>query len=201
FLKAKEYYEKLIEVFPNSSKAVEARFLQGDALSALGQFALAIITFEEIVKNYPGNYHVDLAWGRKGDCQYTLGASDPKRYREAIVSYQEVLNSATASVESKLQVEYKIGQSYFKLKNLDKAFEHYMNVVYQYLEQRKRGREIGAGWFSRAGFAAAEIMEGRKRWREAVNIYRRVIKADVTPASAEAEKRVTRIRFEKWMFF
>ena len=90
YLRAIEHYNELAKKYTNSPKLAETRFAQGDALSELGRFAGAILHFEEIIKKFPNSYLVDPAWGRKGDCQFTLGKDDPARYQEAIASYQTV---------------------------------------------------------------------------------------------------------------
>ncbi|OQW96248.1 MAG: hypothetical protein BWK77_05685, partial [Verrucomicrobia bacterium A1] len=96
YIRAIEYYTRLAKNHPDSPKIAEARFAQGDALSELGQFATAILAFEEVIARFSKSYLVDLAWGRKGDCQFTLGKDDPKRYEEAMVSYQTVRNGPRA---------------------------------------------------------------------------------------------------------
>ena len=200
YLDAIEHFNELAKRYPGSSKLAETRFAQGDVLSELGQFAGAILHFEEIIKKYPDSYLVDAAWGRKGDCQYTLGKEDPSRYPEAMASYQAVLNSPTASKDLKWQAEYKMGRCKEKLGQPAEALELYVNVVYSYLDDAKSGNPGSPLWFTRAAFNAAAIKESEEKWREAVNLYRRVIEANV-PAAVEAEQRVEKIRSEHWTMF
>ena len=200
YLKAIDYFNQLAREYPNSPKLPETRFAQGDALSELGKFPEAILAFEEIIVKFPRSYLVDLAWGRKGDCQFTLGNDDPNRYQEALESYQTVKDSATASPELKLQAEYKMGRCEEKLGTMKRAKQHYMNVVYTYLNNREEGVSDGSLWFTRAAFNAADIEESEDNWREAVNIYKRVVDARV-PASVEARERIRKIRFEQWLLF
>jgi TolA-binding protein len=197
YLRAIEHYNKLPQRYPESPKLAETRFAQGDALSELGQFAGAILAFDEVIRNYPDSYLADLARGRKGDCQFTLGSEDPERYREALASYQGVLQSPQTSPDLQWQAEYKIGRCYQKLGRSEDAFEQYMKVVYGFLGHSGR-KDAGAMiWFTRAAFSAAEIMEHDGRWREAVNIYKRVIEAGV-PAAGDARQRIQKIRLEHW---
>ncbi len=200
YLRAIDYYNKLAKTYPNSSKLPEARFAHGDALSELGEFSSAILIFEEIIKKNPDSYLINRAWGRKGDCQFTLGVKDQSRYKEALLSYQTVLETPSASQDLKLQTEYKTGRCYEKMKDINKAFEHYMNVVYEYLALRKQGQSLDSLWFTRAVFAAGGIKEKESLWRDAVNVYKRLVSANV-PAAGEAQKRIQKIRFEHWVLF
>ncbi len=200
FLNAIEHYNLLTKMYPESPRIPETRFAQGDALSELGQFAGAILAFEEIIKKYPDSGLVDLAWGRKGDCQFTLGKDDPKRYQEALTSYQSLLDSPRVSSETKQQAEYKIGRCEEKLGQTSEAFERYMNVVYSYLQDAAKNQAGSPLWFTRAAFGAAAIKEAEGQWREAVNIYRRVADANV-PGAAEAQARIQKIRTDKWNLF
>lgn len=200
YVRAIDYYSRLAQSFPDSPKIAETRFAQGDALSELGQFGGAILAFEEIILKYPTSYLVDLAWGRKGDCQFTLGSDDPQRYPEALNSYRRVLESPRAGTELKWQAEFKMARCKEKMGHKAEAFEQYMNVVYAFLAEREKGAANNPLWFTRSAFNAAAIMEADSKWREAARIYRRVAEAGV-PASAEAQTRLQRIRFEHWMLF
>lgn len=200
YLDAVEHFNELAKRYPGSPKLAETRFAQGDVLSELGQFAGAILHFEEIIKKYPDSSLVDVAWGRKGDCQFTLGNDEPARYQEAIASYQVVLGSPRASKDLKWQAEYKIGRCKEKMGQPAEALELYVNVVYSYLDDAKDGNSGSSLWFTRAAFSAAAIKESEEKWREAVNLYRRVIEANV-PAAVEAEQRVEKIRAEHWELF
>lgn len=195
YLRAIEHYNGLTKNHPQSPLVPETRFAQGDTLTELGQFDGAILAFDEVIRKFPRSHLVDLAWGRKGDCQFTLGKDDPKRYREAAASYQVVRDSAQASPELKAQADYKIGRCWEKMGKRAEAFEHYMNLVYRFLAERKEGAAASPLWFTRAAFSAAAIKENEEQWQEAANIYRRVVDAGV-PAAGEARVRVDKILAE-----
>ena len=91
-----------------------------------------------------------------------------------------------------------MGRCHEKRGRRNEAFEQYMQVVYGYLSDNERKNAAGAVWFTRAAFSAAEIKEAQDKWRDAINIYRRVIEAGV-PASAEAQQRIQKIRLEHWL--
>jgi TolA-binding protein len=204
YLRAVDLFARLAKNYPDSPKMAEGRFFQGDALSELGEFSRAILIFEEIISKYQDSYLVSAAWGRRGDCQFTLGADDPKRYEEAMASYRTVLGDSKAGLELRLQAEYKIGRCLEKLGRKAEALEQYYNkVIYRYLEESlKTGAQNSAAavWFTKAVFAAADILEAQKEWRQAVKILERVTEAGVS-ASRDAQARIDRIRKEHWILY
>lgn len=195
YLRAIEHFSRLAKSFPESALVVEARFAQGDALSELGQFASAILAFEEVIKKFPGNYLVNQAWGRIGDCQYTLALEDSARYAKAIAAYRTIMDDTAAPVELRMQAEYKLGRCYEKMGMPAEAVEHYMNVVYFYYAEWEKGLPVGVVWFTRAAFSAAALKETAQDWEAAAAIYRRVIDSGV-PASPDAQNRLQRLESE-----
>lgn len=202
YLRATEVFARLAETYPDSPRMAEVRFLQGDVLSELGEFSRAIVVFDELIAKFAGNPLVGAAWGRKGDCQFTLGASDPKRYNEAMQSYRAVVKSPGVAFDLELQAEYKIGRCFDKLGRKAEAFEQYYTcVVARYLDHSGVSREMSAAavWFTKAAFAAADILETEKNWRRAVRVLERVLGARV-PAARDAQERIDRIRSEHWIW-
>ncbi len=200
YLQAIEYFNRLAQTYADSPKLPETRFAQGDALSELGQFGGAILAFDEVIKKYPGSPLADPALGRKGDCQFTLGKDDPRRYTEALGSYRMLLKSPKADPDLKWQAEFKMGRCLEKMDRPDEAIETYMNVVYGFLTAYEKGAFGNPLWFTRAAFNAGSIMESQSKWREAAQVYKRVAAARV-PASAEAQARIRQIQSEHWILF
>ncbi len=192
YLKAIDHFNRLTQEYPTSAKMPEVRFAQGDTLSQLGEFAGAILAFEEVIRRYPNSDLVDSAWGRKGDCQFTLGSESPDRYDEAIRSYQTVLDSATASPVMQLQAKYKIGRCYEKMGESEEALDRYLQVVYTYWHDEGAQVPEGMVWFTRAAFTAASMKEAEDDWEAATNLLQRVVDANV-PASPDAERRIEKI--------
>lgn len=197
YQKAVAMYKELIENFPESTKRAEARFAQGDALSKLGEFAGAIQTFEEIIQQFPDHYLVDEARGRIGDCHFTLGGQDPARYRDSLDAYVTIISRGRASAEMMQQAQYKIGRCYEKLGDSEQALSYYVQVVYGYMDSAHSGSVVSSVWFSRAAFAAADLLENEGRLKEAANLYKRVVAAQV-PAAEDARSRLQKLRLENW---
>jgi len=196
FRRGRDYFSTLIKNYPSSRRRTEGRYFQGVALCELGQFDAAILIFNEIIKQYPD--HEPTAF-KKADCQFVLGSDEPKRYEEAINSYQLILDRPECSVASRLQARYKIGRCLEKLGRPNEALAQYLQVVYAYLQNQEQTSSCNL-WFARAAFGAAGIMEEKQQWRQAANIYQRVVDADI-PASDDAQKRIDMLRSEHWLFF
>ena len=204
YVRAVDSFTRVAETYPDSPRMADARFLQGDALSELGEFSRAIVVFDELIAKYPANPLVGAAWGRKGDCQFTLGAGDAKRYDEAIASYRAVTKSPGLTFDLELQAEFKIGRCLDKLGRKDEAFEqYYTKVVVGYLERSettpREANAAAAVWFTKAAFAAADILEADKNWRREVKVLERVVKARAL-AAHDAQERIDRIRAEHWIW-
>jgi TolA-binding protein len=200
YVKAIERYGEVAKTYPDSEILPQTRFAQGDALTELGEFARAVLAFEEIIKNYPDSYLVNAAWGRKGDCQFSLAVDRSARYAEAMSSYQVILDRPSAPLGLKLQAEYKIGRCLEKTNVPDKAFSRYMNVVYTFINENVERSPYSVMWFTRAAFGAATLKEKEKAWQDAVQIYDRVVEANV-PAKDEALKRIEKIKNDNWLLF
>ena len=200
YVKAVERYSEIKKNYPKSEILPQVRFSQGDALTQLGEFARAILAFEEIIKNYPDSYLVNAAWGRKGDCQFSLAVDSPARYTEAMGSYQAILDRPSAPVAIKLQAEYKVGRCLEKTKAPKKAFSRYMNVVYTFINEDVERSSYNIMWFTRSAFGAATLKEQDKAWLDAVLVYERVLEAGV-PAQDEALKRIKKIKTDNWLLF
>ncbi len=199
FRRANNHFTLLIKEYPASSKRPEARYYQAAALCELGEFTAAILIFNDLIKQFPDHELNETAWFRKGDCQFTIGTEDPKRYDEALFSYQTILDRPAITPTARMQAEYKIGRCLEKTGRIPDAFEHYMNGVYLYYKTSDHLPEDSV-WFTRAAFQAAALKEAEKSWRKAAAIYQRIVDADV-PSSTEALARINRLRTEHWLFF
>lgn len=205
YRRAVEHFTRLAKEHPDSPRIAEARLYQGEALSEMVEtVSSAILVFDEIINKHPTNGVVTRARLRKGDCQFTLGANDAKRYEEAIESYKAAAASAAAEPDQKLEAEFKIGRCLEKTGKTNEAFEqYYARVVCSYLHDLAEGSDGGGAaepWFTRAAFRAADLMEAERNWRQAIRILERVIESGV-PAGADAERRIKQIRSEHWVIY
>ena len=195
-LEANRAYNEFLSRFPGHARAAAALLAQGDVLCELGQFAAAILAFDEVIAKAPGGAEAMAAWGRKGDCQYTLGAEDPARYEEAVLSYRALRDFTGAPEELRLQAGCKLGRCLEKTGHAEEAAEQYMETVYGWLQLAEPSAE-SAVWFARAAFGAAGLQEKRGNWEAAMAAYRRVAESG-TAAAGEAAERLRRLQEDHW---
>ncbi len=204
YVKAIELFGRLVKEYPDSRHGAEARFYQADAMTELGKFSGAILVYDELIKEFPESYLVPTAWGRKGDCQFTLGAEHPERYKEALNSYRVVTHSPQSRKDDILQAEYKIGRCMEKMSKKQEALKiYYSKVMLPFLLDRKKGVPISESekvWFTRAAMGASDIVTEQKDWRQLIRILNRIVEADVA-ISADAKKKIKSIESEKWWLF
>lgn len=199
YRRAIDLLTRLVRQYPASSRLAEARFAQAECLAEVGEYGAAIALLDALLTSHSASEWVGAAWLRKGDCQFTLGAEDPKWYEDSLLSYRHATMIPEASPDLVLQAEYKIGRSLEKLGRTVEAFDqYYVRVVLRYLEYRQQGTWLpddAQVWFTRAGFNAADLAEASGDWRRAVSLLERVAGSDV-PASLAAAERANRIKTE-----
>ncbi len=195
FLEAFTVFGRLAKEFPDSPLMLKTRFAQGETLTELGEFPRAILAYQEVIKTSPDDPLADRARGRLADCLFTLGTSEAARYQEALEAYQALYKRPSALLALRLQALYKIARCEAKKGLKEKAFAHYIEVVYNGTGQTETLSPEAIPWFTRAAFDAAAFQEQQQQWKAAVNIYKRIIQAGV-PAKNEAQKRIDKIERE-----
>lgn len=202
YLNSIEYFSQLVTRYPSWSGLAKARYEQGDATTELGEYAKAILIFEEIINKHGGSDLVEMAWFRKADCEFALGTSDTNRYESAMASYRLVAEKSMAPPDLKLQAQYKIGACLQKMQRHEEAVEQlYSKVMIPYLDdptQILREYPACEVWFTRAAFDIVERRETQKKWQDAIRILKRIVDAGV-PAADEAKKRIDKIRLQLWI--
>lgn len=204
FRRALDHFARLTKDYANSDKIPEARFFQGEALCGQAEFSSAIVIFDELIKEDSGGFLNDMARVRRGDCQFSLGISDPQRYEEAIESYRVAADSDSVPLDLSLYAQFMIGRCLEQLDRADQALEqYYKHVVIRYTRELAAGawpNDKAQTWFPRAAFNAADILRGQKKWRNVVQVLSRVAEANV-PASADAREQIEEIRSKRWWMF
>ncbi len=195
FLEAFTLFSRLAKESPASPLILETRFAQGETLTELGEFPRAILAYEEVIKKSPDDPLADRARGRLADCLFTLGTSEVIRYQEALDAYQTLYKRPAAPFALRLQALYKTARCETKLGLKEKAFAHYMEVVYSGTAQTNSLSPEAIPWFTRAAFDAAAYQKQQHQWKEAITIYKRIIQANV-PAKNEAQKQIEKIERE-----
>jgi TolA-binding protein len=202
YAEAVEQLARLAREYPSSPRLAEGRFVQADALGELARFEEAILLLDEIVTRFPESEWAAQAWGRKGDCLFSLGAESPARYEEALKAYAMVTARPDVSAELALQAEFKAGRCLEKLQRTDAAIDqYYTRVVVRFLRERSEGvwhNEAAQTWFAKAAFQLADMLEARDDIEQAMRVLQRVVQADVA-GREEARARIQRLQTEsRW---
>lgn len=204
YVRAIECFNRLAKEYPSSVRIPDARFAQANALCELGRFSEAVLPLDEVINKYPDSTLVMHAWTRKGDCNFVMGSEDPKRYEEAIQCYRVAASSSRSGTALVLQSEFKAGRSLQKLGRENEALDrYYSRVMVPFLEQKTRGEQHSESsriWFTRASFAAADILEAQKEWKRAAMVLDRLAETGI-PASREAGARAKKLRVDYWWHF
>lgn len=200
FQRALDHFTLSLQLAPSSDRVADTLFYEGDTLTELNRFDAAIVVFDQLIQQYPRSYLVFPAWGRKGDCQFTLGEQDAARLAEALASYRMVDESGSADASLKLQAAYKIGRTLDRMGRGEEALSHFLRAVYRYRDNRGSLGPDADIWFVRAATDAAQAYEKQQDWRKAIEMYRMMVEAGV-PQAREAEKRIQNLRMEHLILF
>lgn len=200
YKEARDVLESLLQnpAYRGSPWRADARMLEADTLTEESKFAEALLVFESVTRDFPDSPRADEAWGRVGDCHFSLATEDPanprlERYQQAVLAYQQVLNSLRADRAIKSLARYRIGKCFEKLGKRAEALERYLEIVYDADDQGRITAE--PVWFIRAGLDAGELLEADGRWREAAKVYARLAQSGFAGAES-AKQRLQRIQAE-----
>ncbi len=199
YKEARDILETLLKnpAYRDSRWRADARMLEAETLVEENKFAEALLVFESVPRDFPDSALADAALGRVGDCHYSLATEDPanpklERYPQAILAYQQVLNSLRVDRTMKIRARYKIGKCFEKLGRAE-ALDRYLEIIYETDEKGKTVAEPSL--FCWAGLDAGELLENQQRWEEAAKVYLRLIQAGFT-CSEGARQRLKKLQDE-----
>ena len=138
----------------------------------------------------------------KGQTLLALGATDPRRYREAVATFDQLANATPgASLRWRRQAFTLKGKALEKSGDTDAALAAYDDAL-NAAPDPASGPEGSAPewtWFYRAGNDAASLLEARSQWAAAVAVYKQLAAAD-GPMKSEFETRLARRRLEHFIW-
>ena len=198
-------YSKAVDLATQAANAdasnrtffVETLLVQGEAVMELGRYAEAAQLFERAaVKEEEGPNALKVAI-LKGDALYAMGAGDAKRYEEAIAAYRAVPAVRGLSPDRSIEVAFKLGRAYEKIRCTKEAMDqYYKGVVLAYAEWAAKGTSLNVAtrtFFARSAFMLADYYESGGNFRAAMKILDKVVAANI-PASEEAKKRIEELK-------
>lgn len=159
------------------SFAAEAWYALGDVI--FGQylaytndndFREALAAFSVVTNKYSTNILAPLALGRLGECHLQAALKDPTAYVVASNAFAQVLESPLADKSTRAKAEVLLGVVSEALGQPEEAWTHYAKVLYV-----DEGDDFDPRWVKEAGLAAAKLCESREQWKQAVNVYRRLL--------------------------
>jgi tetratricopeptide (TPR) repeat protein len=165
-------------------------------LTELSEFGKALNIFETLVKDYPDCPLRSEAYGRKGDCHFTMNQFDL-----AVASYRSALDlAATSPAALRNQIRFKIGQCFERGNKLDDAFEYYGRVLQEAAVAPSTEEPPERFWTGKAGLAAGNVKEQQGHWRDAITVYEKLIPLapDLRPV---LEDRIRKIRTQHGILF
>ena len=189
---------RLAEKYPGTPASLRGLLVQGEALIELARFDEAVLVLER-VSLADGVDAADRLRAKLlgADALFAMGADNPVRYQEALEAYRGVRMGEELSPSQRISLSYKVAKTLEKLKRMDEAIDrYYADVVLAYRMSRAQGVRLddeARAAFSRAAFRLADEFESRGRDYQAVHVLELVVASDV-PASAEAAKRIERIK-------
>jgi tetratricopeptide (TPR) repeat protein len=171
----------------------EARLEQATTMRQTKRDREAIVLFDDLLSQNPPNDVRFEALDQKGEALFTLAAGDPKLYDQAIGTFDTLLQSEGLTTAWKQQALYQKGKCCEKLGKQDDALAQYYDVL------AVEGTGDDQLWYFRAGFDAAQILEGRRSWSSAVAIYEKLANTGGA-RSSEAKDRLTKLRLEHFLW-
>jgi tetratricopeptide (TPR) repeat protein len=193
--------DRAIELFEEVAKLngplkLHARREQAVAQTRLGKENEAVILYDNILAASP---EAELRWAAlcgKGDNLFTLASKDEKRWDSAIEVFEKLAAEPGVPPSWRNQALYKKGRCEDRRKQPAAALIAYHEVLEA---QVKQGAEPEYFWFYKAGFDAAQLLEGDQKWTSAIQIYEKL--AAVTgPRADEARARATQLRLEHFVW-
>lgn len=190
----------LVKNYPEAKDKSAAWLVQGQALIALGRHDEAISVLDKVA--LPGGENESLGEETRGDwlsarrlradALLVMGADNPARYDEALKAYQALLVEVT-SPDDRLEIAFKIAQTYEKLKRMDEAIDqYYSRVLLAYYNERANGVVFSATsrqLFVRAGYWLDKELRKRGLESEAAHVLRYIDKCSAEGSAVKTEVR------------
>ncbi|HTN42945.1 MAG TPA: tetratricopeptide repeat protein [Nitrospiria bacterium] len=122
--RAIETYEELLRFSPDYRENDQVLYALARAYAEMGDREKAVAAIERLRKDYPGSRYRQEASFRLGEYYF-----DQRRYGEAAAAYEQSLTFKDPFFVDKAQ--YKLGWTYFNMKEYEKAIDHFLRLVNQ----------------------------------------------------------------------
>ncbi len=126
YSQAIEMWEKLVQEYPESELAPQAKFKVADTYFRANHFDEAIVAFQSIIENYPDGHFAEESTLRVAQCEYNAG-----KYSEAIANFENFIKTYPQNEYSNEALE-GIQLCYYQLGQMDQASEALEKVIEQF---------------------------------------------------------------------
>ncbi len=200
FKKAEKTYKDIIEKYPTTDLITKIQLSLGELYYKQGSFKKAIDYFKKSYNNSNNlntYYNIGLAYKKLKKYQEaekvfrTIAQKDldTDLYYNAYINYayvlidQNKLNEAidtletlidTAPLKYNLEIQFHIGDCYFKKRKYKKAIREYLKVKYYY----NKKNESNFQWLITSLFKAGKTYEIMNKFNKAINLYKHI--TDIT---------------------
>jgi tetratricopeptide (TPR) repeat protein len=167
----------LLEKVPDASPfKPDARLWEGRVYQQQQNFTQAQAMYDSVLTTEKtGPLFVEASM-LKGQCLFALGSQDPGNYTQALASFDAILKSKDGTIADRNQAAVRLAKCLDKLGRTDEALGKYLDVVYGNVagDDAKSPQPPEFSWQIEAGSQAGRILESRKDWRGAIEVYKRL---------------------------
>ncbi len=174
--------------------ASQARYEQALLQAALGRPKDSVAILDSLIAPTTEMRLRFAARLKKGEVLATSAGTDKSQLSAAITEWRAVAADAVATAAERNEALTRAAVANQQAGDTDAALASYYEVL-----TAPRDQQPEYFWYYKAGFAAAQMLEAQRRWKEAAAIYEKMAAAP-GPRAAEFQERVKRLRLEKFIW-
>ena len=188
FRMAQDMTSRFLANHPSSPLRPKILLLRGRALRSQYAYAEAVLSYDDIIREWPVSEEAIAAGIGKGRCLFALGVADTNRYVAAEDCLRNLLNAPTPpAFEETLEIHYWIGRCRENLNDGKGAFDEYNeNVIHPFREMEGNGvlpSRAALQTYVQASLRAADLAETPET---AQQLLRALQRSDIPPSEREA---------------
>lgn len=192
----------LLGKVPDSSPfKPDARLWQGRVHQQQQDFSQAQSLYDAVLATEKsGPLYVDASL-LKGQCLFAQGSQDPGNYTQALAAFDQILKSKDGTIADRNEAAVRRAKCLEKLGRTDEALGQYLDVVYGKVagDDAQSPQPPEFSWQVEAGAQAGRILETRKDWRGAIEVYKR-LEAIGGPHAQDFHDLVNKLRRDNYIY-
>jgi tetratricopeptide (TPR) repeat protein len=167
----------LLEKVPDTSPfKPDARLWEGRVYQQQQNYTQAQTQYDAVLATEKSGSLFVEANLLKGQCFFALGSQDPGNYTQALAAFDAILKSKDGTIADRNEAAVRLAKCLDKLGRTDEALGKYLDVVYGHVagDDANSPQPPEFSWQIEAGSQAGRILESRKDWRGAIEVYKRL---------------------------